>query len=132
MLVVNTASKCGYTPQFDALELLYQKYKERGFTILGFPSKDFGDQEFNEEEKTAEFCRLTYGVKFPMYAHTHSKKGIASSLFVGLAEAAGGEYPRWNFHKYIIDRKGSLVGSLDASAGPKQIETILLKSLAEQ
>ena len=129
VLVVNTASKCGYTPQFEALEQLYQKYKERGFTILGFPSKDFGGQEYDEETKTAEFCHLTYGVQFPMYAHTHSRKGLASSLFVGLAEAAGGEYPRWNFHKYVINRTGSLVGSLDASVGPKQLEKLILDSL---
>ena len=131
VLVVNTASKCGYTPQFEALENLYKKYKSDGFTILGFPSKDFGGQEFASESDTSEFCRLTYGVQFPMYSYTHSRRGVASPLFVGLAEAAGGEYPRWNFHKYVLGRNGELIGSLDASTGPNRLEKIILKGLNE-
>ena len=129
VMIVNTASKCGYTPQFEALESLYQKYKNEDFTILGFPSKDFGSQEFEAEEATADFCRLTYGVQFPMYSYTRAKKGVASPLFVGLAEAAGDVYPNWNFHKYVVGRDGDLIGSLGASAGPKQLERLILKGL---
>ena len=129
VMIVNTASKCGYTPQFEALESLYQKYKGEGFTILGFPSKDFGGQEFEAEEATADFCRLTYGVQFPMYSYTRAKRGVASPLFIGLAEAAGDVYPNWNFHKYVVGRDGDLIGSLDASAGPKQLERLILQGL---
>ncbi len=118
VMVVNTASKCGFTPQFDGLESLYRKYKDQGFAVLGFPSKDFGNQEYGSEEEAAEFCRLTYGVQFPMYATTHAKKGKADPLFQGLAEAANGDYPSWNFHKYIVDREGNLVGSFGSFTGP--------------
>lgn len=118
VMIVNTASKCGFTPQFDGLEALYRKYKDQGFAVLGFPSQDFGGQEYADEAEAAEFCRLTYGVQFPMYATTHAKKGKADPLFEGLAEAAGGDYPSWNFHKYIVDRNGKLVGSFGSFTGP--------------
>lgn len=118
VMIVNTASKCGFTPQFDGLEGLYRKYKDQGFVVLGFPSKDFGNQEFADETQSAEFCRLTYGVQFPMYATTSAKKGLADPLFQGLAEAAGGDYPSWNFHKYILNRQGELVGSFGSFTGP--------------
>lgn len=118
VLIVNTASKCGFTPQFDGLEALYRKYQDQGFTVLGFPSKDFGNQEYGSEEEAANFCRLTYGVQFPMYATTHAKKGKADPLFRGLAEAADGDYPSWNFHKYVLNRKGQLVGSFGSFTGP--------------
>ena len=118
VMIVNTASKCGFTPQFDGLETLYRKYKDRGFTVLGFPSKDFGNQEYGTEQETADFCRLTYGVQFPMYATTNAKKGKANPLFKGLAEAADGDYPSWNFHKYILDRNGNLIGSFGSFTGP--------------
>ena len=84
-MIVNTASKCGFTPQFDGLETLYRKYKDRGFAVmLGFPSKDFGNQEYGTEQEPLDFCRLTYGVQFPMYATTNAKKGKANPLFKGL------------------------------------------------
>jgi glutathione peroxidase len=117
-MIVNTASKCSFTPQFDGLEALYKNYRDQGFTVLGFPSQDFGNQEYGTEAETADFCRLTYGVQFPMYATTHAKKGKASPLFRGLAEAADGDYPSWNFHKYILDRDGQLVGSFGSFTGP--------------
>ena len=118
VMIVNTASKCGFTPQFDGLEALYKNYRDQGFTVLGFPSQDFGNQEYGTQAETADFCRLTYGVQFPMYATTHAKKGKASPLFRGLAEAADGDYPSWNFHKYILDRDGQLVGSFGSFTGP--------------
>lgn len=131
VMIVNTASKCGFTPQFDGLEALYRKYKDQGFSVLGFPSQDFGGQEFASEAESADFCRLTYGVQFPMYATTHAKKGKADPLFKGLAEAAGGDYPSWNFHKYIVDRNGKLVGSFGPFTGPSssRIERVIEEAL---
>ena len=118
VMIVNTASKCGFTPQFEGLEALYKKYKDQGFAVLGFPSNDFGNQEYGKEAEAADFCRLTYGVQFPMYATTHAKKGKADSLFKGLAEAADGDYPSWNFHKYILGRDGKLLASFGSFTGP--------------
>ncbi len=118
VMIVNTASMCGFTSQFEGLEALYSQYKDQGFTVLGFPSADFGNQEYAKEEDSAEFCRLTYGVQFPMYATTHAKKGKAGPLFRALAEAAGGRYPKWNFHKYIIGRNGELISSFSSFTGP--------------
>ncbi|MBU26089.1 MAG: glutathione peroxidase [Gammaproteobacteria bacterium] len=129
VMIVNTASKCGFTPQFDGLEALYGKYKDRGFTVLGFPSKDFGNQEYGSEQQTADFCRLTYGVQFPMYATTNAKKGKADPLFKGLAEAADGDYPSWNFHKYILDRNGNLIGSFGPFTGPSRLTRVIEDAL---
>ncbi len=116
VLVVNTASKCGYTPQFDGLEALFERYRDRGFAVLGFPSHDFA-QEYRDREKIAEFCRLTYGVRFPMFAETRVKEGRADPLYRGLGEAAGA-YPAWNFHKYLLDRDGRLVASYPSHVAP--------------
>lgn len=117
ILIVNTASRCGFTPQFAGLEKLYQDYKDRGFVILGFPSNDFGSQELNEEKDIAEFCQLTYGVKFPMFEKTHASKPIASPFYKTLGELAG-EYPQWNFHKYVINQEGKLIGSFASHVKP--------------
>ena len=108
ILVVNTASKCGFTPQYAGLEALYRKYRERGFVILGFPSNDFMHQEPGSEQEIQSFCRLTYAVEFPMFEKVSVKKGSAAPLFERLA-AAGAPYPKWNFYKYLIDRDGNLV-----------------------
>ncbi len=108
LLIVNTASKCGFTDQYEGLEALYAKYKDRGLVVLGFPSNDFANQEPGSEEEIQKFCRLTYAVDFPMFEKVSVKKGSASPLFQRLAEA-GAPYPKWNFYKYLIDRDGKLV-----------------------
>ncbi|ALN58054.1 glutathione peroxidase/vitamin B12 transport periplasmic protein btuE [Lysobacter enzymogenes] len=118
VLVVNTASKCGFTPQFEALEGLHAKYKARGFAVLGFPSGDFKAQEFEDEKQIQEFCTLTYGVKFPMFEKVHVVGEQATPLYKDLAKAAGGEAPKWNFHKYLIGRDGKLIASYGSKTTP--------------
>lgn len=106
ILAVNTASRCGYTPQFQGLEALYQKYKDRGFVVLGFPSDDF-KQEYDQAEKTAEVCYVDYGVTFPMFTKTSVTGESANAFFKRLAEASGTR-PGWNFFKYLIDDQGTV------------------------
>ncbi len=117
VLVVNTASKCGYTPQYDGLESLYDEYREQGFAVLGFPSNDFGGQEPGTEAEVASFCRLTYGVRFPMFEKTPTAEGTDDPLYVALAADNRG-YPQWNFHKYLINSQGALVGSFPSTVRP--------------
>ncbi len=116
LLIVNTASKCGFTGQYAGLEKLYDQYRENGLVVLGFPSNDFAGQEPGTEKQIQDFCRLTYGVKFPMFEKSHVKKSSASALYERLGQAAG--YPRWNFHKYLVDSRGRLVGSYASSMEP--------------
>ena len=129
VLIVNTASKCGYTPQYEGLEALYRRYRERGLVVLGFPSNDFA-QEYSSEEKIQDFCRLTYSVEFPMFAKTGVRQGAADPFYERMAGLAG-EYPRWNFHKYLLNRDGNLVGSFPSQTRPEDpafvdaIETLL-------
>jgi len=118
VMIVNTASKCGYTPQYEGLEALYRKYKDQGFVILGFPSNDFGGQEPGTEKQIKEFCRLTYGVEFPMFEKTHAIEQKADPVYRTLGSLAG-EYPQWNFHKYIVDRSGKLVASFNSKVTPQ-------------
>lgn len=117
MLVVNTASRCAFTDQYDGLEKIYSRYRDRGLVVLGFPSNDFGNQEPGSEVKIKKFCRLTYGVQFPMYAKSRVTGDDADPFYRALADAAGTP-PRWNFHKYLIDRDGKLVGSYNSSVKP--------------
>jgi len=118
LLVVNTASKCGFTPQYEGLEKLYSNLKGEGFAVLGFPSNDFGNQEPGSEAKVQAFCRLTYDVKFPMFSKTSVKQGQASPFYTAL-EQASGEAPRWNFHKYLIGRDGKLIASFPSNVTPE-------------
>jgi len=118
VLIVNTASKCAFTGQYEGLEALYAKYRDRGLVVLGFPSNDFAGQEPGTEAQIQDFCRLTYGVKFPMFAKTRVKKGQADPLFTALGEAAD-RYPKWNFHKYLIDRDGRLVDDYLSFTSPQ-------------
>jgi glutathione peroxidase len=117
LLVVNTASKCGFTPQYEALEALEAKYHDRGFDVLGFPSNDFLGQEPGSEKQIQDFCILTYGVKFPMFEKVHVRGNDATALFKAL-KAATGEGPAWNFHKYLIDRNGNVVASYGSRTKP--------------
>jgi glutathione peroxidase len=117
LLVVNTASKCGFTPQYEGLEALHARLKERGFSVVGFPSNDFMGQEPGTEADIKEFCTLTYGVKFPMFEKVHVKGDESTPLYRKLA-AATGEEPGWNFHKYLIDRDGKAVASFGSRTTP--------------
>ncbi len=114
LLVVNTASQCGYTPQYEGLEALYRKYKARGLVVLGFPSNDFGGQEPGSNKEIAAFCINQYAVDFPMFAKTELK---TNPLYMELAEATG-VAPRWNFHKYLVDRSGRPAQSFDTRVEP--------------
>ena len=115
VLVVNTASQCGFVGQFEGLEALYQRYRDQGFTVLGFPSNDF-NQEHADEDKTAEVCQLNYGVSFPMMATTTVKGASANRLFSNLAAAT--QAPGWNFNKYLIDPNNHTVEHFGASIAP--------------
>ena len=117
VMVVNTASYCGYTPQYKGLQALHERYKRRGLVILGFPSNDFGKQEPGSNAEIAEFCDRTYAVKFEMYGKTSVAPG-ASPLFDGLAKATG-ERPQWNFHKYLVGRDGRKVASFKSDVEPE-------------
>ena len=117
VLVVNTASRCGNTPQYEGLEKLYEEYGERGLTVLGIPSNDFMGQEPGTEEEIQEFCRLTYKVKFPMMEKTVVKEGKAHPMYDALADASG-TYPTWNFHKYLIGRDGKLIAEFSPRTQP--------------
>ena len=114
VLVVNTASQCGYTPQYEGLEALYRKYRDRGLVVLGFPSNDFGGQEPGSNKDIAAFCVNQYAIDFPMFAKIELKK---NPLYADLAKATGAS-PRWNFHKYLIDRGGRQVLSFDTRVSP--------------
>ena len=115
LLVVNTASYCGFTDQYKELEALYQRYKDKGLVVLGFPSNDFS-QEPGSNQSVAEFCSNTYSVKFPMFAKSHVKGPKANPLFRQLSQQA--EAPGWNFHKYLIGPDGRLVRSYASVVSP--------------
>ncbi len=126
VLVVNTASFCGFTPQYRQLETLYRRYRDRGFTILGFPSGDF-HQEMRDEQQIAEFCERNFGVTFPMYEKTAVTGPNAHPLFRDLT-AQTGQSPRWNFHKYLVSRDGRVM-SFSTAVRPDAPE--ILKAIEE-
>jgi glutathione peroxidase len=117
LLVVNTASKCGFTPQYEGLEALQQRFGPGGFSVLGFPSNDFRGQEPGSEEQIQEFCTLTYGVKFPMFEKVHVTGPETTALYQRL-QAATGVSPGWNFHKYLVARDGRVVGNWPSKVKP--------------
>lgn len=116
VLIVNTASYCGFTGQYKGLEELYSRYKDKGLVVLGFPSNDFS-QETGSNQQIAEFCENTFGVKFPMFAKSSIKGADASPLFRQLAQMSG-TAPRWNFHKYLLGRDGQLVDQYSSLTAP--------------
>ena len=123
VLVVNTASKCGNTPQYEGLERLYEEFGDDGLVVLGFPSNDFFGQEPGTEEEIQDFCRLTYGVKFPMFEKTTVREENAHPFFAALAEEAG-TYPTWNFHKFLIGRDGDLIREFSPRTRPYDTEVL--------
>jgi len=129
ILVVNTASKCGLTYQYEGLEKLHQEYKNRNFVVLGFPSNDFFGQEPGTEEQVQDFCKLTYGVQFPMFEKVTVKGDEAHAFYRALKEVSG-TYPRWNFHKFLIGRDGHLIESFGPRTKP--YSTKLITRLEEE
>jgi glutathione peroxidase len=117
LLIVNTASYCAYTKQYEGLEAMYRKYRDRGLVVVGFPSNDFGSQEPGSNKEIAEFCRTTYGVQFPMFEKSSVARLDANPLYVELA-AKTGAAPKWNFHKYVVDRNGAPVASFASDVTP--------------
>ena len=128
VLAVNTASYCGFTPQYEGLEKLHERYAARGLVILGFPSGDFGNQEKATSKEIAEFCFNTYGVKFPMFAKTSVRGEKANPFFAALAGATG-QPPKWNFHKYLINRDANQVVAYTSFTKPDDKD--LLKKIDE-
>ena len=117
LLVVNTASKCGYTPQYEGLEALYRRYRDKGLVVLGFPSNDFGGQEPGSNQEIASFCQINYGVSFPMFDKSGVTARNANPFYAQLGKRTG-KFPGWNFHKYLIDRSGNTVTSFDTIVEP--------------
>jgi len=117
LLVVNTASYCGFTPQYQGLEDLYSRYRDRGLVVLGFPSNDFA-QETGSNKEIADFCENTFGVKFPMFAKSSVRGRDANPLFRKLASATGRQ-PLWNFHKYLVARDGTVVAQYSSLTTPQ-------------
>ncbi|MGF2614035.1 glutathione peroxidase [Rossellomorea vietnamensis] len=125
MVIVNTASKCGFTPQFEELQSLYEEFKDKGFTVLGFPSDQFMNQEFDNNEDIMEFCKVNYGVSFPMFSKVDVKGKGAHPLFKYLTKEKKGlmtSEVKWNFTKFLIDREGNVVKRYAPQTSPKKIK----------
>jgi glutathione peroxidase len=133
LLIVNTASYCGYTHQYEGLEALYRRYKSRGLVVVGFPSNDFGAQEPGTNQEIAEFCRLTYGVEFPMFEKTSVTSLKTNPLYATLL-ARTGQAPQWNFHRYLVDCNGNRVESFGSKVEPddRALLTALEKLLSDK
>jgi glutathione peroxidase len=123
VLVVNTASYCGYTKQYEGLEKLYAKYSGKGLVVLGFPSNDFGKQEPGSAKEIADLCYNTYGVKFPMFAKSQVSGDAPNPLHAQLIKATGKE-PKWNFTKYLIDRKGNVIEYYPSKVTPEDPQLV--------
>ncbi|WP_058464876.1 glutathione peroxidase [Legionella cincinnatiensis] len=134
LMVVNTASKCGFTPQYAGLEKLYEQYKDRGLVVLGIPSNDFGGQEPGTEQEISNFCQVNYGVSFPMAAKEVVSGKNAHPFYLWARKELGfGTAPKWNFHKYLINRKGKLIDYFYSTTSPDtgRVIKIIEKALDE-
>jgi len=131
LLVVNTASYCGFTSQYEGLEALHAKYQSKGLVVLGFPSNQFGKQEPGSSKEIADFCFNTYGVKFPMFSKSDVKGSGRNPLYTDLLKATQVE-PKWNFHKFLVDRSGKVAASYASSVEPGNTNLVaaLEKALA--
>jgi glutathione peroxidase len=132
-LVVNVASKCGYTPQYEGLEKLHQELAPRGFSVLGFPSNDFGGQEPGSAEDIQQFCRLTYGVTFPMFAKVETRPGTGQSpVYAFLGQS--GSLPQWNFGKYVVGKDGKVRAYFPSRTTPdaKELRDAIEQALAAE
>lgn len=123
VVVVNTASYCGFTEQYKGLQAIYDKYKEKGLVVVGFPANDFGKQEPGSNAEVADFCERTYKVKFPMLEKTSVVVGRANPMYEALFKATG-QRPKWNFHKYLIGRDGKSVQSFGSRVNPESAEFV--------
>ena len=134
VLIVNTASKCGFTPQFDGLEELYQEYKDQGLTILGFPCNQFGNQDPGSNSEIEEFCRVNHGVTFPMMAKIDVNGDDADPLFKWLTKSAPGflgtHKIKWNFTKFLVGKDGEVVKRFGSRDEPKDLRPEIQKALA--
>ena len=134
LLVVNTASQCGFTPQYKGLEALYKKYKDKGFAVLGFPCDQFGQQEPGPESEIAEFCEMNYDVTFPMFSKIDVNGDAAHPLFKYLTSTKkgllGSEAIKWNFTKFLVDKDGNVVERYAPTTKPEELEKDVERALA--
>lgn len=131
-VIVNTASKCGFTDQFKELQEIYEDYREQGFTVLGFPSDNFMNQEFDSIEETLSFCEMNYGVTFPMFAKVDVVGGNAAPMFSYLTDQKKGlltEGIKWNFTKFLIDREGNVIERFAPQTSPAKMREAIEKSI---
>ena len=134
LLVVNTASQCGFTPQYKGLEAIYQKFKDRGFAVLGFPSNQFGQQEPGSDTEIAEFCEMNFGVSFPLFSKVDVNGADAHPLFKFLTSTKpgllGSEGLKWNFTKFLIGKDGSVIDRYAPNTKPEDLAKDIEKALA--
>ncbi len=134
VVVVNTASQCGLTPQYEGLETLYRKYKEQGFEILGFPCNQFGSQEPGDAKEITEFCQINYGVSFPMFEKIDVNGDATHPLYKWLKHSApgllGSEAIKWNFAKFLIGKDGAVIERFAPTTSPADMESAIAKALA--
>ena len=132
LLIVNTASKCGFTPQFEGLEALYKEYKDKGFTVIGFPSNQFGGQDPGTNEEIRSFCQLNYGVTFPMMGKIDVNGDNAAPLYTFLKKEEGGilgDDIKWNFTKFLVDKYGNVIKRYAPTTTPESIKDDIEKLL---
>lgn len=133
LLIVNTASQCGFTPQYAALEALYRKYQGRGFVVLGFPCNQFGAQEPGNDDQIDAFCKNSYGVSFPMFSRVEVNGPNAHPLFIALKQRAtgifGSQRIKWNFTKFLVDRESGKITRYGSLTSPEKIERDIVRAL---